>query len=612
MKKILSTAIAALAAGTLYAEEVNNNKLEQVVVTAHRMAMPLAKVGSSVTIVDAEAIAANGAPNIAGVLRTQPGISASISGGAGKQASIRVRGEEAYRTLVLIDGVKISDPTNTQIAPRIEHISSSNIERIEVLRGPQGMMYGADAGGVINVITKRADKALQGGISAEYGRYGSTFLAGDLRGQVGDFAYSLLASDDSVDGFNARPSDTLLKDEDGYDNTTLHGNFNYQLSNELSLGLVLRDVDADNQFDGCWGTENCANDFEQSLGKLTLAYDTENLSHSLSYLENNVERQQYADDLPTYGYEGKIQQTQYFGAVKLSDAQSITFGIDSEEQTDELNDREQDQIGYLVEYQGEVSEDISVSLGLRHDDNDAFGEHTTYRLTTAYWQQQAGGDVKYKASYGTGFRAPSLYELAYNQSPWAFAPATNKPLQEETSEGFDIGVEYYSNQGHSVELVYFYQEIDDAIEFDLLNYSGYVQQTGRSRSQGVELAGDYVISPAFSVLANATYNDSEDVDGERRVRRPLWVANLGIQGLFLADKLQLNLDVRASRGSVDNYGVELEDYETVNINVSYDVTPDIELYVRGENIFNKNYQEITDYNTASEAYYAGFRLRFDG
>ncbi|WP_439133219.1 TonB-dependent receptor plug domain-containing protein [Pseudomaricurvus sp.] len=603
---LLAAALAGLTSLPSQAEIDKSSSLEEMVVTAHRIPVQISRIGSSVSVLSAADIEAKGQLSAADLLRTLPGIAVSNTGGMGKQTTLRIRGEEGYRTVVYVDGVKISDPTGTQVGPRFAHLMTSEIERIEVLRGPQGMMYGADAGGVVNITTKRPTQALEGDVSAEYGRYDTRNLSANLRGKVESFDYSISASDVSTDGFNARDDDTVLADDDGYDNTSLNASLGWDATEALRFELDVRDVDSYNEYDGSFGSTDRASDYEQTTGLLRAIYEGENHTQQLSYSANKVDRQLYTDGLKTYVYEGTLDTVSYLGSFKLSEQNTLVLGVDDEKQRDKLNHTKQDQLGIYAEWQGQFTDQWSYSAGVRHDDNDAFGEHTTYRLTTAYVQSLSDGNyLKYKASYGTGFRAPSLYEQNYNANSVA-----KTVLTEETSEGFDVGVELHTASGHLFEVVYFNQEIDDAIDFDVVGYTGYMQEDGLSRSKGVELNSELVLNDHLSLLANATYNDTATSTGEQRARRPRQVFNVGLQAMMLSERLRVNADVRGSYNAIDNDGSKLDEYEVLNVSATYFVMPQMEVYVRGENVMNADYQEVNHYNTSKAALYGGVRYRF--
>ncbi len=181
------------------------------------------------------------------------------------------------------------------------------------------------------------------------------------------------------------------------------------------------------------------------------------------------------------------------------------------------------------------------TAGVRQDDNDDFGEHTSYRVTGAYLMELNSTDtLKFKSSYGTGFRAPAPAEVAYNAGAFASPPASLVTLKEENSEGFEVGVEYYSGTRLKLEAVYFNQEIEDAIVFDIAGFSGYLQDIGTSTSEGVELSGRIAVNNNWNVSANYTYNDNERPNGLQRRRRPEAFTNSGVSYNSTYERLSVN------------------------------------------------------------------------
>lgn len=584
------------------------NKLETVVVVASRRAEPLRQIGASVSVMTGEEIEARGFTSLHDVLRAMTGINVSNNGGAGKATTLRIRGEEGYRTLVLIDGIKVSDPTGTQVQPQIQHLLSSNIGRVEILRGPQGMMYGADAGGVVNIITKQADGGFATDVSAEYGRYNSRSISANTRGKSGIFDYSLSLADLSTDGFNTSSGDTVMRDDDGYDNTTAHFNGGVQITDAVRLDLTLRDTDAEYEYDNMFGSMNSWGTFEQQNHRLQASYERGDFTQRLAIHHSDIERATYFDDhIRDFYTEGSIDEIQYGGSVPVFALGTLVYGVDHEKQKitpSGERERERDQLGGYLEWQGSVADRFFYSAGVRHDDNDDFGEHTSYRLTGAWLIELGGGDViKLKSSYGTGFRAPSLSEIAYNES------LGGGGLGEERSAGYDVGIEYHWAGGAIVEAVYFDQEVKDQVVFNLSNWL-YEQDSGTSRSKGIELSATVPLTEQLLFDANYTYNDAADAAGERRTRRPRHVGNLGLHYQFLDGAVKTGVNLRVSRDAIDSGNVKLDDYELVDVNVTWSVNPTVDLYARVENALDENYVEITGYNVARSAAYAGLRLHF--
>ena len=247
---------------------------EVIVVTSSMIEQPRRQIGTAVSVIDFEDIELRGYTDLADVLRTQTGVGVSNSGGPGKATSVRIRGEESFRTVLIVDGVRALDPSAPQVAPSFDSLlTTSDLQRIEILRGPQGFMYGADAGGVVNVISKRGADEFGGQVGVELGEYSLRKVDAALSGgsDNGDFFVSV--ADLETDGFNARTSDTVLRDDDGADNTTVHAKVGWNVGDNLRLQLVARDVDAETAYDGCFSSvtfttvHNCVGTTEQTTYK---------------------------------------------------------------------------------------------------------------------------------------------------------------------------------------------------------------------------------------------------------------------------------------------------------------------------------------------------------
>ncbi len=623
----IPTAIPALLVGcatplftsTAVAEEGQTNpRMEEIIVTSSRVEMPLRQIGNSVSVVTAEEIQQRGFNSLFEVLRTLPGIGVSNTGGVGKTTSLRIRGEEGYRTRLYIDGIDVADASSPQIGPRIEHLMSSGINRVEVLRGPQGLMYGADAGGIVNVTTIAPKEGFGGDVNAEGGRYGTQSIGANLGAGNETVEFSLSASDYQTDGFNARDTDNTVRDDDGYDNTTFHGRLRWNISDDLGLELVARDVDADSEFDSCSTvddfipTDDCDSEYEQQAYRAAVDYQLGRFDHELSYNYSDTTTDFYSAGQRAFGAEGEIERINYLGSFTASESMKFVYGavLLNEAIDDGSVDTDRDQDGYFLEYQGGFNNTLFVTAGVRYDDNDDFGDHTTYRVSGAYLFDIDSGEIKLKATYGTGFRAPSLYEIAYNGGPFAFPPASDTVLEEEESEGYDVGIVYAGDNGLYLEANYFDQTVSDEIYFDLVNFSGYLQGDGDIDSTGIELIGELPLPMNLQLSGNYTYNDTENSDGDTRVRRPEHLANLGLNWRGLGDKLVLGLNVRLSHDAEDIAGGEIDDYEIVDFNASYEIMDGLQVYGRVENLLDEDYQEVPTYNTSGAAGYAGIRYRF--
>jgi len=617
MKNLPTTTLLVLASCTTFNTQADN-KLEEIIIISSRVETPLREVATSVSAITREDIDVRGFSGVANVLRYEPGISVTNNGGAGKATSLSIRGERGFRTKVFIDGIDVTDISTPQSGPNFANMTSAGIERIEILRGPQGLMYGADAGGVVNINTRRPEPGFSGDANAEFGRYGTQQYAGNVYGGSETVDFSLSGSRFDTDGFNALTTDTVLRDDDGYKNTTFHGRAGWNFTDTLRAELVGRTVEGDNDYDDCFTvdtferTDNCTSHYDQDAWRGALIYQGDIFTHNLSYNENSTDRDFDSAGQRSFSADGELQKIEYLGSWNPSRSLHMVYGVDLQKESLDSGafDPDRDQEGYYLEYQGSFADSIYLTAGARYTDNDDFGTKTTYRLSAAYLIPAGDGEAKFKGTYGTGFRAPSLYEIAYNGGPFAFPPASDTELDAEESKGYDLGVGYYANSGWYVDVVYFDQRIDDEIFFDLINFSGYLQGHGESTSKGVELITEVPLGEILALTGNYTYNDTEDSEGEQRLRAPEHMANLGLILTPWNERLTIGINWRIARDTAEEIGGDIDDYEVLDLSTSYRIMDALVIYGRVENITDEDYQEIPNYNTAGAAGYAGLRYTF--
>ena len=616
-KHTLAIAIAlSISANSTHANtqsETNNEEpqIERLTVVSSRLSMPIREIATSVTIVTEQDIEARGYVNLADVLEVQPGINATNSGGLGTTAALRIRGEEGFRTQIRIDGVEVSDPTGVQIGPQVGQLQSANISRVEILRGTQGLAYGADAGGVINVQSGGYEDAVEGRIGIERGRFDTTNIVADIGGKTEAFEYYVAASDFSTEGFNSRTDDATA-DADGYDNTTVHVRLGYAVNDSFSFGVVGRSNNGEGEFDNCGfgatASNNCQNEFTQNNIRLDANYASDDSNHELAFSKTFVERDFLNQNVSTFLTEGTLERIEYLANTQLNARATIVYGFDWKQESITSDGLSRNNRGYHFEYQANPAENTYVTAGARLDDNDDFGRHISYRLSAAHIVPVQSGEVKLRTALGTGFRAPSLSELAFNRGPFAFAPATDTNLSEETTFGYEVAVQYAHENDSSIEIVYFDQEIEDSIFFDLATFSGYLQDEGTTASTGVEIIGKWVATDALSFTANFTYNDTTQTDGSQRLRRPTRLANVGVN--YTDNKLTLNANVRYVGGFVDIGNVALDDYTILDISARYAISDALEVFARIENAFDEDYQDLINFNTSGAAPHIGVRYQF--
>uniref|UniRef100_UPI00099038D1 TonB-dependent receptor plug domain-containing protein n=1 Tax=Microbulbifer mangrovi TaxID=927787 RepID=UPI00099038D1 len=484
----------------------------------------------------------------------------------------------------------------------------------EVLRGPQGMMYGAGAGGVINIITKRASQPLEVQLSGETGRFDTNRTQAALRGELAGWSYAVDLSQLESDGFNAQVSDST-GERDGYDNQTSSAKLGYAFSESFSVQGQVREVDAETEFDGCFAfsdPSDCLDIYTQTTYQLGADLKTGALAHQWSLSKQKLERDSLAENVSSYAVEGSIEELNYVGSADLS-AGGISWGLDLDQQEFEsaYNAQSLEILGLYGEWRGDVADSVYYTVGFRRDslENE---DHNSWRVSAAI--PQLIGDnqqIKYRASASTGFRAPSPYEVSTN------VVSEVDPVGPETSRGYELGVEYRYADLLQLELVAFQQTLTDAIVYVNgigTGWGAYAQDDGESESDGVELSLAGNIGDAGRWYANGTWLDSTDSAGEQRLNVAQRVFNVGASYALLGDRLTLSgnwqrADDRLSPNPAWGGSPLAQDaYSKLDLNAKYDFTKRLAFTLRGENVLDDDYTEVAGYYTAGAAVYAGVQF----
>lgn len=594
------------------------NEIEETVVVADRVETAIESLAVSVNVMDRELITALGSATLPQLLRTQVGVSITQTGGIGTVSGIRVRGQDAFRTRVLIDGIDISDPSSPQIAPRMEHIVAGSLERIEVLRGTQGLMWGADAGGVIALTSRRGNKQAGFNVTAERGGYG--FETESLTASTGAMAFgeiTAVLNHVGMNGFNALKSDNQLADSDGYDNDSVQLSYTTPEWNGWSASLVTRDVDAATDYDGCGrfddnfsfiSSNDCNDGYKNETKGIALRHRGGGHSTRFSISESNSDRDYFTDGIFQFALKGSNEQLSLSHNRSLSERLDITFGVDLDEQS--YDDgfgtaRSRDNEAVFMNLR-QVSETVTFSTAIRSDDNKDFGRYTSWRLTALTESGLEG--VAFKAAYGTGFRAPSPYEVGSNQSPFALPEARNTALNEEQSKGWEMGLRG-SRSSVSWELTYFDQEVSDAIvyRYNPAQFAGgYIQVPGTSQFSGVEATASWFVGAGVTLEGFLTDLTAEDATGNDLPYRPETTAQ--ISGRFSGDKTDWLLLARYTGDRSDGFGTTLREYTVMDGSFSYAITEDFNISVRAENLTNEGYSDIVGYRSPGRTLYLGLNV----
>ena len=594
------------------------DSIEETVVVADRVDTAITSLAVSVNVLDRELISALGSATLPQLLKSQVGISTTQNGGIGAVSGIRVRGQDAFRTRVLIDGIDISDPSSPQIAPRMEHVLAPSLERVEVLRGTQGLLWGADAGGVISLTSRRATEQPSIAVSAERGGYGfetESIVASSGATYLGEMTAVL--NHVGMDGFNALKSDTQLADNDGYDNDSYRLSYTTPQWQGWSATISAREVDATTDYDGCGrfdesfsfiSSNDCSDGYNNETRAVVVRHAGDGNSTQISVSESDSDRAYFTDGLFQFALKGSNEQMSASHNRTLTENYDLTVGVDLDEQS--YDDgfgtaRSRDNKAIFMNVRRATNK-VTLSAAVRTDDNDDFGRFTSWRITAL---TETGFDgVAFKTAYGTGFRAPSPYEVGSNQSPFALPEARETALNEEQSEGWEMGLR--GNQDHlSWELTYFDQEVSDAIVYSYnpaLFAGGYLQIPGTSQFSGVEATAAWEIGEGVTLEGFVTDLSADDANGNDLPYRPETTAQVSAR--YSAAKIDWLLLARYTSDRSDGFGTRLNEYTVMDGSFRYAITDELNVSVRAENLTNEGYSDIVGYRSAGRTFYVGLNV----
>jgi vitamin B12 transporter len=625
--------VTGVALATITAPTRAQEQGEPIIITATKIATPLREIGSSVSLLTKTDLDRLGDAFAVDALRTLPGVAVSQNGGPGGLASIRIRGEEAYRTLVLIDGIRVSDAAAPQVASNLTSALSADIGRIEVVRGTQSLLYGADAvGGVVQILTPDPALGLGFAGAAQGGAYqtksGSAALLYGGTGWGGTLQTSYYKSG----GFSAKEGDPALDDPDGLEAYAIHGKMAVELGANFRLEGVGRTASSSAEFDGSSAFPPFSpadpnrllksRETAGRLGLVNIAADGR-VRTELAYIYSASRRSDLANGLPfAFGskFDGTRRRIELQSTIALSPSQSVLVGGDQEAltaQTDAFKGHTSE-YGVYGEWQAGFGGQLFTTLGARFDHGREFSDHVSGRASAAYLFTVIGGeDSRLHTSIGTGFREPSLFEQATNQAAALPAP------HEEKSRGLDFGVsQSLWSRAIELDVTYFDQTIANEIRFDNVGFSGYFQSAGRSRSKGVEVAlhAERRVHlgwlTAVRLDAAYTYTDArvhspDPENGLARVRRPRHISSTNLTVVFGDDRAELTLAERAAEDTQDGFRefrTRLDDYGAMDLVARYRFSPSAEMFVKGVNLTDEQYEEVAGFATSDAAVYAGFRV----
>ncbi len=588
----------------------------------------------SVTVIDADDLTVRGAPYLADQLRAAPGIGVSRSGAAGGLTQVRIRGAEANHTLVLVDGIEVSDPITGETDFGL--FAGLYPARVEVARGEQSALYGSDAiGGVVNIVTNQDPGArgiLEGGSFGTWrldGAYGFDFETADLQ-----FAFSDVISD-GVD------TSGLRGEKDGYQNYSglvtggakLPSNWSARGLFRYAYGEV--DTDPDLNFDGRLDDADRVTESKQVTLGGSVSGDAFGLSHLFRASYNQVERENFGDGSSLTVADADRTKLAYSPSINLGQgaADILVSGlVDWESEDYTARDTEfggftnQNQSFETLGLTGEIQiifVDLILNASARHDDNNArFDDASTWRAGAAYSFDFGG---KLHASLGTGVKNPTFTEL-FGFFPGTFAG--NSDLKPESSQSWEIGWDQTYDQGFW-SLTYFEAELEDEIftsffiadpgdpndPFDDIFFSTPENRNGKSERSGVEASMRYNLSDTLSFNGAVSKITSQNETGADEIRVPEWTGSIALNWTSESkDGLRVGIATDYVGEQLDtDFGtfqtVELDSYWLLSASADYPLTERISLTLRGENLLDETVTDVFGFNGPGAGVFIGLRLR---
>ncbi len=594
-KTTLASLVGLLFAVPAYAHDSIYS--DDVVVTASRIPQSREAVLADVSVITAEEIEHAGQSTLVELLQSQPGIEISSNGGTGKTSGIYMRGANTDQLVVLLDGIRIGSPTLGTTA--FENIPLAQVERIEIIRGPASSLYGSDAiGGVIQIFTKKGDDHPRLSAFIGYGTYNTRKGEASVSGSYGATHYALSASIQDTDGFSAKRSKTGVDaDNDPYNNKAVSAHLSQQIAEGHEIGIQLYESAGRNYYDD--GQNSYANFIQREISITSQNRFVPNWLSTLRIGEG-------VDSSDDHGAFGTVNTRGYQKQLTWQNDISVPLGIltlayDRLEQRIESDtsyaETKRDNNGFIASYSGKLG-NHSLQASLRQDDNSQFGNHTTGGLGYGY---QINTSWRTAINFGTAFRAPTLNQLYF---PFGFG---NPNLRPETSRNIEAGVYFDQGVTHT-SLVAYRNKVKDLIDIDRVLFTSI--NINQALLEGITASYATRITD-FNIRATVDLQNPEnETNHQLLARRAHQHGNLQISHTFNALEIGTEIVASSKRNEYEFFSgavTKLDGYALVNIYADYKINNDWSINARANNVFDKDYELASGYNTPGANLFVGLR-----
>lgn len=602
-----------------------NLELEKIVVTPYRTEVSSEASGSSVEKININELNNKGVNSLKEALEESSSIVEASSGSLGGDTSVFLRGHNSNHTRFMLDGIKIYDPMITGAYYNFTHFNLQGIDRIEISKGPQSSLYGSDAiGGVINLFTKKGAGKPQFTFKQEAGSYNTYIESLDISGEKNKLDYYMGIIRTDIGGYSLAAEKNNNHERDPYHNLNSSLRLDYEASDKTKLELIWHYIYAKYEYDASsWAPpylpidddDNHAYDYENILGLSVKQNITDILNYKLVLSSTRIYRKGLEDASSHNWYLGKTYQMDNQFDIKLTDFYKVILGSDylkeigdsfrvdsgfiSDFPKETTNNK-----GYFIENLFSPDKNSLVSFSYRTDEHSSFKDKETLRVAANYTFDFI--KTKLKASYGTGFKAPSLYQLYAPVT--AYGPIGNTKLRPEESESYEVGIEKDITGIFKVNLNYFHSQLKNLIDFS--NTQGYIN-IGKASIIGLESEFSYYLNKYLRLSLGYTWLDTENKDSHTELaRRPANKIVLKIKGELNKLAIYFDLAYIGHRYS-DTAGTQLlKSYILGNISLNYKLKENLNIFARFENILNEKYEEIAGYQTPKFSAYGGMKMEF--
>jgi vitamin B12 transporter len=647
MKKMLfGVGAAILSAICSYSQSRNPNTdsikamvLDEVVVTANKFSQKQSQTGKVITVIDKATILANQGKNVSQLINETAGI--TVNGAQNTLGTIQVvysRGASSGRTLVLIDGMPVYDPSLINNEFDLNFLAGGLIERIEVARGAQSTLYGSDAiGGVINIITKSGSKILkpmQVDAGVSYGSFNTTRSFANLYGKSGKWSYQAGYQYIGSDGFSAAHDKNKVGnfDKDGFRQHSGNARFTYHFSDQLSLSAFsnISSYQADIDASGFVDDRDFTNDTRNMQSGFVFDIKKSKWDVRVQYANNDVTRNLRNDSGHVSGfakylrdeYVGNSHFAEAYGNFRLTKFLTLLAGVDyrnasmtndflSVSSFGPFESSFQDTSVYLASLYSSLALEkgkFNMEAGFRLNDHEAFGNYTTFTVNPSFRVNQ---QWRVFGSIASGFKAPSLYQL--------FSFAGNPNLRAEKAYNYELGGAFTGKKG-KIRLVGFYRDIENGIDFDYINFVYF--NSGRQQVTGLEIEGDLQLGKKWVLKGNYTYLAAEERIQSRitnkdttynfLLKRPKHQAFASLNFMpspkYTVGANILVVGERKDVGGFQRPDVSLAGYTLVGLTGTYQAVEKITIFIDIQNLFDKAFFDINGYNSMRRNIQGGIRF----